>query len=88
MRPRFRSRPKTPDYWITYVELGDVEIDDVKVYYDSSPPEPDVNWAGGLDIESVMQGDVDIFGLLTANEVDNLEMRLTEYLNAYGEDCE
>ena len=39
-----------------------------------------------MDIESVMQGDVDIFSLLTADELDNLEMRLSEHLNAIGDD--
>ena len=39
--------------FLTSVEVDDVEYA-VEVHYDSSGPEPDVNWAGGVEIESVI----------------------------------
>ena len=74
---------KLGDSWFTYVELDGEELD-VEVNYDASPAEPDVNWPGGLDIESVIYQGKDIFGRLTAEEVDNLLERTSEYLNTYG----
>ena len=40
----------------TWVELGDQELD-VVVEYEVSPPEPDVNYGGGVDITSVLTRD-------------------------------
>ena len=74
---------KLCDSWFTYVELDGEELD-VEVNYDASPAEPDVNWPGGLDIESVIYQGKDIFGKLTKEEVDNLLERTSEYLNTYG----
>ena len=74
---------KLGDSWFTYVELDGEELD-VEVNYDASPAEPDVNWPGGLDIESVIYQGKDIFGKLTKEEVDNLLERTSEYLNTYG----
>jgi len=88
MRPRYRPRPKTPDYHETYVEVDGEEIDCVKCYFESSEPEPDVGWAGDFQLLSVMHGEVDIMDKLEQAEIDQLEMRIIEYLNAYGEDIE
>lgn len=41
-----------PQRLTTYVTIDDEEHI-AEVCFDSSPPEPDVGWAGGLDIESV-----------------------------------
>ena len=45
-------RFQAPRYMITYVEL-DGKCISAQVNFDASPPEPDVGWPGGLDIESV-----------------------------------
>ena len=78
---------KTGDYWITYVEVEERELDPVEVWYDVSPAEPDVNWGGGLDIECVMYKGNDVLDKLSSEELDNLIDRTSEYLNTYhGED--
>jgi len=77
---------KLPSYISTYVSVGDMEYNDVTVWFDSSPPEPDVGWPGGFDLERVMLGDRDLMGEMTDRELDDLSMRVQEDLNAYMED--
>ena len=43
---------KKPDYVDTYCEVDEQELD-VRVEYDSSPPEPNVNWGGDFEIVGV-----------------------------------
>ena len=69
-------------YWMTYVEVNDEELDPCKVYYDSSPAEPDVGWAGGLDIELVEYEGIDITGKISSEEMDSLQQRTDEYLTS------
>ena len=77
---------KLPSYISTYVSVGDMEYNDVTVWFDSSPPEPDVGWPGGFDLERVMLGDRDLMGEMTDRELDDLSMRIQEDLNSYMED--
>ena len=43
---------KKPNYIDTYCEVDEQELD-VRVEYDSSPPEPGVNWGGDFEIVGV-----------------------------------
>jgi len=79
---------KLPSYISTYVSVGDRDYDNVTVWFDSSPPEPDVGWPGGFDLERVMLGDRDLMGEMTDRELDDLSMRIQEDLNSYMEDGE
>ena len=74
------------DYWITFVEVDEEELDPCKVYYDASPAEPDVNWPGGLDIESIEYKGHDVTSKVSDEEMDSLLMRTEEHLNAMAED--
>ena len=74
------------NYWITYVEVDGEELDGCKVYYDSSPPEPDVGWPGGLDIEGVEYKGEDITGKVSSEEMESLHQRTDEHLTAMAED--
>ena len=77
------KRNKLGDSWFTYVELDGEELDNVEVNYDASPAEPSVGFGGDLEIESVIYQGKDIFGRLTAEEVDNLIERTSEWINTY-----
>ena len=79
---------KVPSYISTYASVGDRDYDNVTVWFDSSPPEPDVGWPGGFDLERVMLGDRDLMGEMTDRELDDLSMRIQEDLNSYMEDRE
>jgi len=43
---------RAPKYLLTYVVYNDKEVA-AEVYFDTSPPEPDVNWPGGSEVEAV-----------------------------------
>lgn len=71
------------DSWVTYVEVGDEELDNVEVNYDVSPAEPDVNWGGGLDILSVIHNGEDVMDRMTTRQVEDLAERTDEYITSY-----
>ena len=66
--------------WETYCEIGEVEHT-VVVYYDTYPAEPDVGWAGGLDINGIYLDGNDVSGRLSDSETEQLRMRVEEYEN-------
>ena len=67
--------------WDTYCEIGGHE-QDVCVHYDTSPAEPDVGWAGGLDITGVyLEGQGDQIPNMSEDEIDQLELRVNDYEN-------
>ena len=74
------------DYWITFVEIGEVEYDGCRVDFDSSPPEPDVNFGGDLEITSVEFKGKDLLDKMSKAELDNLLERTDEYLCSYHTD--
>ena len=74
------------NYWITYVEVDGVEFYPCEVWYDSSPPEPDIGFGGVLEIECVEYKGEDITPLVSSDEIDSLVERTYEMLNAYAED--
>jgi predicted AlkP superfamily phosphohydrolase/phosphomutase len=69
----------------------EIEIDeeptDVIVYFDDSPAEPDVNWAGGLDLESIFlyangkeKGDC-LMGIMSSTEIESVHQNISDTLN-------
>jgi len=53
--------------------------DDVTVRYEIEPPEPDVNWPGGVTINYIKAPDGrDLMTVMTGYEVSELEERLLE----------
>ncbi len=66
--------------FFTSVEIDDVEYA-VEVHYDSSGPEPDVNWAGGVEIESVIHrsSDLDLTDKLSEAQLDAIAQEIVEH---------
>ncbi len=66
--------------FFTSVEIDDVEYA-VEVHYDSSGPEPDVNWAGGVEIESVIHrsSDLDLTDRLSEAQLDAIAQEIVEH---------
>ncbi len=66
--------------FFTSVEIDDVEYA-VEVHYDSSGPEPDVNWAGGVEIESVIHrsSDLDLTDRLSEAQLDVIAQEIVEH---------
>jgi len=58
--------------FITSITVNGVDYDDVEVIYETSPPEPDVNWPGGCDVLSVTWGEQELLDDMTSREVDEL----------------
>lgn len=82
----YARKRKQPDYWETTIEVDEVELDPVQVYYEASEPEPDVNWGGDLDVLSVIHKGVDVMPLLSVAELDRLRDDLGDHLNDLGSD--
>ena len=80
------SKKKVGDYWDTFAEVAEVELHPVRVFFDSSPPEPDVNWGGGLDLESAEYHGRDVLPDMSQAEEEALLERLSEHLNSWAED--
>lgn len=81
-RPR-----KNTGYVDSYVEIDGVEFD-VRCAYRTWPAEADTNTASGFEVESAYHEDEGcILDLLSDDEVDALEERVSETLNSMGE-CE
>ena len=66
----------------TYVEVDGEELE-VTVEYEVSPAEPDVTFAGSLDICAVMHGKEDVFEKISSEEMDALAERVSEWHNDY-----
>ena len=64
----------------TYAEVAEVERD-VIVYYDTSPAEPDVNWGGDLNIQSVECDGKDVWSQMSTEERNDLLERLNDHEN-------
>jgi len=82
----YTKKKAVGDYWDTYCEVAEVEVDNVRVYFDSSPAEPDVGYGGGLDLESVEYKGENILPYMSQAEEEALLERLSEHLNAWAED--
>ena len=68
----------------TYCTVAGVDYDDVTVFWELEPAEPDVNWPGGVSVYSVLLGEVhNVLDDMTAAEVSDLEQRLLE--DAYSD---
>lgn len=56
----------------TCLTLGGADMDDVEVQYEIERPEPDVNFAGGIVINSLWYNGRDITNLATDSELDEI----------------
>ena len=73
--------------WDTYVEIDGIEHDSVTVFYETSPAEPDVNWAGGCDVTGIYLEDQGCqMGKMTDDEIEQVQMRVDEHENSRHED--
>ena len=64
---------------LTYCTVAGVEHDDVAVFWEYAPPEPDVNFAGGVEVCSVILEDQGcIMYDMTDAELKELETRLLD----------
>ena len=70
----------------TYVEVDGFEYRNVTVYYDESPAEPDVNWAGGFEITSIMYQEQDLLSSLPPGELALFSERVQEEVYQYEDD--
>tara|TARA_R110000796_G_scaffold204898_1_gene320944 strand:- start:64 stop:324 length:261 start_codon:yes stop_codon:yes gene_type:complete len=67
--------------WATFCEVDEVELD-VMIFYNTSPAEREVNWAGGLDITGVYFEDEGcMLESMSPEEIDALEERVIEHEN-------
>lgn len=74
--------PKGSQEYETYLEVEGVELD-VTVVYSAQPPEPDVNVAGGIEIEGVYlkdKDDMDITALCSDVELETFANDINDYL--------
>lgn len=74
------------NYWITYVEVNNEELYPCEVWFDSSPPEPDIGFGGAFEIECVEHKGKDITSQVSADEMESLAQRTIDHLNACAED--
>ena len=63
--------------FITSITVKGVDYDDVEVIYETSPPEPEVNWPGGCDVLSVTWGEQELLDDMTSREVDEVIDRIS-----------
>jgi hypothetical protein len=79
MRPRMRPRTKYGSGETdTYCEINGVECD-VKVTWESSPEEKDVNWSGSFEVNGVWFEDQgNLINKMTTDELESLEQRMLE----------
>ena len=66
----------------TYVEIDGEELE-VTVEYEVSPAEPDVNFAGSLDLCAVLHGKEDLIDKISSEETDRLVERVSEWHGDY-----
>jgi len=83
MRPRIPRGEQEVD---TYLSLGDEDFNSVIVRFEVERPEPDVGFAGGIIVNSVMLGDKDLMVEMSERDLSELETRLTEELYQYNEE--
>ena len=79
-----RHKFKPPTEITTYVTVKGNELDDVIVGIDYQPPEDDTNTAEGVDICYVNHDGCDLYDLMTAAEISDLELRMLEEVQEQG----
>ena len=83
MRRRHKVRYGDGEF-IHWYENDDGEEIDIKVYFHTSPAEPDVNWPGGCDVTCVTEigDDFDLWPSMSESESAQIEEAVNDYLNA------
>ena len=73
--------------WPTEIEIQGLEYE-VIVYYENSPPEPDVGWAGDLTITDVVMANSgrSMIESMTDFKLEQLIMSLERYESERNED--
>ena len=77
MKPKIKYGDQTLD---TFCEINGIEHDVLVSYY-TSPAEPDVNWAGDLEIQGVYLAGEDVMDNMTDAELTQLVLRVNEEEN-------
>ncbi len=79
MRMLKRKLPKGSQEYATQVEINDVE-QDVMVIYSECAPEPDVGFAGGVEIEGVYFEDQGcVMSEMSEDQLDALALEIGDY---------
>lgn len=85
---RMAQRPRAIPRINTYVEINGEE-ENISVELEYSPPEPDVNFAGGIEIVGVWCEDTEVSGQLTEQAFEDLEQRMVdEYTTGVSDDID
>lgn len=66
--------------FITYVEVGDEELDGVEVHIDQSPEEKDVNWGGSFEMVAAIYKGENVMPKMTDDAIESTEQRLYQEL--------
>lgn len=84
---RFSQKRYGSDEWETELEIGDIEYS-VVVHFETSEPEPSVNWPGNLDITDVVLAETgkSIFGEINSEMFEQLWLSLERYESERYED--
>ena len=86
MRRRNPYTPKFGNYHDTWVTCAGVELDNCRIYFDDSPPEPDIGYSGDFTVESVEYQGRDVYSEMSGDEVEDVADRIVEYINSWYED--
>lgn len=84
MKPRIKYGDMQ---WDTYCEIDGHEHDSVTIMYNTSPAEPDVNWAGSCEMTGVyLEDQGDQMSRMSDDEIEQAQLRVEEYENQRHED--
>ena len=62
----------------TFATIDGVDYNTVEVYWEATPAEPDVNWPGSFEVNSVTVCGKEMVNCMTGDELDDLTKRLYE----------
>ena len=57
----------------------------INISWEATPPEPDVNWPGSLEITSVLFGKVELIDYLSDHDIEEMQREVQEHLDGMND---
>jgi hypothetical protein len=76
---RKRKRFQSSGEYQSFIELP------INISWEATPPEPDVNWPGSLEITSVLFSKVELIGYLSDQHIEEMQREVQEHLDGMND---
>ena len=76
---RNRKKFQSSGEYQSFIELP------INISWEATPPEPDVNWPGSLEITSVLFGRAELIDYLSDQDIEEMQREVQEHLDGMND---